>query len=190
MARCVPGRLTLPMTSTPARTAGATGSAPALRTTVLLLAMLAAGLQAGFYYAYSVSVIPGLRTAEARTLVDGMQQINIAIINPGFLVTFLGTPVLIAVAGLLHLRGDRGRVKWIAVALVLSILTVMITGAINIPLNDALDAAGRPGAITDLEAVRSWFVEPWLAGNAARLATSLGALAALGWSFLRSRRSQ
>ena len=51
------------------------------------------GLLAGLFYAYSVSVVPGLGQADDRTLVDGMQQINEAIENPVFFVGFLGAPV-------------------------------------------------------------------------------------------------
>ena len=71
------------------------GPAPGL---VLGAAALTMGLLAGLFYAYSVSVMPGLGQADDRTLVDGMQQINDAIENPVFFVSFLGAPVLILAA--------------------------------------------------------------------------------------------
>ena len=76
-----------------------------------------------------------------------MQQMNIAIVNPVFIATFLGAPALagasIAVAGS-HAR------PWAIAATVLAVGTLVITFAGNIPLNDALDAAGPVDKIKDL----------------------------------------
>ena len=43
----------------------------------------ATGLMAGLYYAYAYSVMLGLSMTDDRTFVSAMQQINVAIINPG-----------------------------------------------------------------------------------------------------------
>ena len=85
-------------------------------------AALTMGLLAGLFYAYSVSVMPGLGEADDRTLVDGMQQINEAIENPVFFVSFLGAPVLILAALMLeHPSGARQVVRWVSAALVLDV---------------------------------------------------------------------
>ena len=52
----------------------------------------------------------------------------------------------------------------------------MITAAGNIPLNDALDAAGPVDKIKDLAAVRADFESLWVKLNIARTLTSAGAL--------------
>jgi uncharacterized membrane protein len=59
---------------------------------VLVAAALTMGLLAGFFYAYSVSVMPGLGRTDDRTLVDAMQQINEAVENPVFSPTTSSAP--------------------------------------------------------------------------------------------------
>ncbi len=83
-----------------------------VRGPVLLAAALVAGLQAGTYFTWATGVMPGLAKVDDRTFVHAMQQMNIAIVNPVFIATFLGAPLLagaaVAVAGS-HARpvGDR-----------------------------------------------------------------------------------
>jgi hypothetical protein len=65
-----------------------------MRSRVLAAALVAMGLLAGLFYAYACSVMPGLSDAGDRSFIDSMQQINKAIENPVFFLTFLGAPVL------------------------------------------------------------------------------------------------
>lgn len=60
---------------------------------------------------------------------------------------------LVAVLVNLHQAG----VRWIAVALGLYLVAVAVTVAVNVPLNDAIKAAGNPEAIRDLAVVRDRF---------------------------------
>jgi uncharacterized membrane protein len=128
--------------------------------------------------------MPGLAKVDDRTFVHVLQQMNIAIVNPVFLATFLGAPLLagasIAVAGS-HAR------PWAIAATVLAVGTIVITFAGNIPLNDALDAAGPVDKIKDLAAVRADFESLWVKLNIARTFTSTGALGALAMAALRTR---
>ena len=64
---------------------------------------------------------------------------------------------------------------------------MVITAAGNIPLNNALDAAGRPVChrINDLAAVRADFEASWVRLNIVRTLTSTGALACLVWAAIR-----
>lgn len=155
-----------------------------VRGPVLLAAALVAGLQAGTYFTWATGVMPGLAKVDDRTFVHAMQQMNIAIVNPVFIATFLGAPLLagasIAVAGS-HAR------PWAIAATVLAVGTVVITFAGNIPLNDALDAAGPVDKIKDLAAVRADFESLWVKLNIARTFTSAGALGALVMAALKSR---
>lgn len=155
----------------------------------VLLAAIASGLQAGLYYGVSCGVLPGLDRGEARTYVAAMQQINVAIVNPWFLASFLGAPALAAVAAVLHL-GTGGPVLVVAVlGLVFALATLVITATINVPLNTALAAAGDPDRIADLVAVREAFRIRWVSWNAARAVTSTLALASLGWASTQLRAS-
>jgi len=155
-----------------------------LRGPVLLAAAVAAGLQAGTYFTWATGVMPGLAKVDDRTFVHAMQQMNTAIVNPVFIATFLGAPLLagasIAVAGS-HAR------PWAIAATVLAVGTLVITVAGNVPLNDALEAAGPVDKIKDLAAVRADFESLWVKLNIARTLTSAGALGALVMTALRAR---
>ncbi|MER6362184.1 hypothetical protein [Kitasatospora sp. NPDC001527] len=61
----------------PARGSAATGP-------VLATATTAMGLMSGLFFAFDVSVMPGLAAGDDRTYVTAMQHINAAITNPVF----------------------------------------------------------------------------------------------------------
>lgn len=147
-----------------------------LRAVALLLATVAAGLQAGTYYVWACGVMPGLARTDDETFVTALHHMNAAIVNPVFMLSFLGAPLL---AGAALLAGpSRG---WIAAGLVLTVLTFLITVAANVPLNDALDRA-----LADPEAAREAFESSWVRWNLARTLTSTAALAALATAALRA----
>lgn len=154
------------------------------RTVLLVVAALVAGLQAGTYFTWSTGVMPGLARVDDRTFVDAMQQINVAIVNPVFVATFLGAPVLAGAAAVL---GGAPARPWAVAATALALGTVVITFAGNIPLNDALAAAGKVDTIKDLAAVRADFESRWVLLNAGRSVTSAAALACLALAASRTR---
>jgi uncharacterized membrane protein len=155
------------------------------RSGALAAATLTTGLMAGLYYAYAYSVMLGLSRTDDRTFVSAMQQINVAILNPWFFVSFFGALVFIALAGVLHLHGDwRGVLPWIAAALVLYVATLVITIGFNVPLNNELNAAGDPDHIADLAAVRERFEASWVRWNIARAVASTAAFGCLIWALV------
>ncbi|MEP6817555.1 MAG: DUF1772 domain-containing protein, partial [Marmoricola sp.] len=109
-----------------------------LHTPFLLLATVAAGLQAGTYYVFSCGVMPGLARGEDLSFVGSMQQINLAILNPVFLLSFVGAPLLAALATASGLATGGPSRPWIIAGLVLAVATVVVTATANVPLNDAL----------------------------------------------------
>lgn len=165
--------------------AGSASPAGSDRTGRLLLVAttIATGLLAGFFYSYACSVMPGLARADDRTLVDGMQQINEAILNPVFFLTFMGAPALnLATWLVLRRRSQRpdGEVlRWVLVGLGLSVLGFVVTMALNVPLNDELAAAGDPARIADLAKVRDDFLGPWVVWNIVRSLAITGSFVAL-----------
>ncbi|MFB9369931.1 anthrone oxygenase family protein [Kitasatospora albolonga] len=140
-----------------------------LRTAVLLAAMVTMGLSAGLFFSYTVSVMPGLAKADDRTFVETMQRINVAILNGWFMTVFMGALVLALAAVALHLgAGHRGPLPWLVAAAVLYTVLVVVTGAVNVPLNDQLAAAGSLDHIPDLAAVREKFETTWVTWNTVR----------------------
>ncbi|MEV5001618.1 DUF1772 domain-containing protein [Nocardioides sp. LML1-1-1.1] len=110
------------------------------------------GLVAGIFLAFATAVMPGLARGDDRTFVAAMQHVNVAIVNPLFVSVFVAPLVLLGVAVF------TGPARWwVLAALVLYVVTVLVTGAGNIPLNDALAAAG-PG---EDAAARQAFEDPW-----------------------------
>jgi uncharacterized membrane protein len=155
------------------------------RTAVLAAATIATGLVAGLFYAYACSVMLGLGRTDDRTFVDVMQKINVAILNGWFALSFAGALVLTILAAVFHLRGD-GRLvlPWIAAAFVLYGLALVITMGFNVPLNNALAAAGEPDRIADLATVRERFEASWVRWNVVRAVTSTAALGCLTWALV------
>jgi uncharacterized membrane protein len=143
-------------------------------------------MTAGVFAFYAHTVMPGLGTTDDRTFIGAFQAIDRAIINPLFMLTFLGALVLIGIAGALHLgEDDRGILVWIAVAFALYLISVIATIAVNVPLNDALKAAGSPDQISDLAAVRAAFNESrWVLWNLIRTVLTIAAFACLLWSLV------
>ncbi|QKW19414.1 DUF1772 domain-containing protein [Kitasatospora sp. NA04385] len=157
-----------------------------LRTVTLVGAVLLSGLSAGLFYSYACSVMPGLAKVDDRAFVDTMQRINTAILNGWFMLSFLGALVLIAAAGLLHWRGgDRTVLLWIAAA-VLYLVMLVVTGTVNVPLNDELAAAGAPDTLTDPAAVRAAFESTWVRWNLVRAVTSTAAFGCLVGALTRA----
>jgi uncharacterized membrane protein len=112
-----------------------------------------------------------------------MQQMNVAIVNPVFMATFLGAPILAAAAVATASSSAR---PWVIGGLAFAVATVAITAVANVPLNNALEAAGDIGRITDFAGVRENFESGWVRWNIVRAVTSTASLAALAWAGLRA----
>lgn len=141
----------------------------ALRMAALVAATLSTGLIAGLFYGYANSVMPALNRSDDRTIVDVMQKINVVIINPVFMIAFMGTVGFSILAAALHLGKDvRTTLIWIGIALVLNVIAFGVTSGLNVPLNDQLAAAGDPAQIGDLAAARAQFESSWVRWNIVR----------------------
>ena len=156
---------------------------------VLAAAVFAMGLLAGLYFFSAIAVMPALTAADDRTLVDAMQHMIVEIENPAFFLTFLGAPVLAAVALAQARRtGASGTARWIVAGLALYTAMVVVTFAIHIPLNEELEEAGDPARIENLAAVRDDFVTPWVAWDIVRTLATTAAFGSLTWALvLRGR---
>jgi uncharacterized membrane protein len=159
-----------------------------LRIAVLIAATMTMGLICGAFYLYTVAIMPGLGRTDDRTFVGAFQSIDRAIINPLFMLNFVGALLFTGVAAALHLgEDDRSVLPWTVAAFVLYLVVFVSTVRVNVPLNDALKAAGDPDGISDLAAVRARFDEAkWVRWNNARTVLSLLAFAALAIALVQS----
>lgn len=170
-------RLTDDMTQNKAAGRPGSRSAGSGARAVLGAATVANGLVAGVWYAYATSVMPALARSDDRIYVEVMQNINEVIQNPVFFAGFFGALILAAVAAWQQRRSPTR--WWVQAALVLYAAVLLVTMAVNIPLNDELAAAGNPARIADPAAVRERFEDPWVVWNVVRLVLSTAALACL-----------
>lgn len=160
-----------------------------LRLAVLVAAAVVTGLQAGLYYAFAVSVMPGLARTDERTFVHAMQQINVAILNPSFFVSFFGAPMLTLTAVALHLPGQPEALPWVVAAFVLCMVAFGVTVGGNVPLNNSLAAAEPLNQAAELAAIRRRFEASWVRWNAARALALTAALGCLTWALVLSGRA-
>ncbi|MER8105939.1 anthrone oxygenase family protein [Kitasatospora sp. NPDC094016] len=152
---------------------------------VLAGATIAMGLMAGLFFAFDVSVMPGLAAGDDRTYVTAMQHINSSIENGMFGLVFVGAFAATGVAAWLqHKAGRRRAALWAAGATVLYVVALMVTMGVNIPLNNELAAAGDPSQIHDFAGVRAKFEGTWVAANMLRTLLCTAGLAALSRSLV------
>ncbi|MCO8274298.1 DUF1772 domain-containing protein [Actinoplanes sp. TRM 88003] len=155
----------------------------ALRVTALIAATMTTGLMAGVFGLYQHTVMVGLGRSDDRTFVGAFQALDRAIINPWFMISFLGALLFTAVSAFLS-PGAR-ILPWVLAALVLYIIVFAVTIGINVPMNDALKAAGAPDQIPDLAAARATFDEArWTAWNLVRTLATTAAFGCLCWALV------
>ena len=137
---------------------------------IVVVAVVLTGLSAGLFATFSYVVMPGLRRVDDGAFVASMRAINVAILNPVFAVVFGGAAVALAAA--LMMSWDADARPWLIAALVLYVVgAFVVTGAVNIPLNDALEAgSGEPSRL------REAFERRWVAWNHVRSVLTAAAL--------------
>jgi uncharacterized membrane protein len=156
-----------------------------LQTLILVLATLTMGLAAGFMYAYAHDIMPGLGRVDDRRFVAGFQAVDKAVVNPWFLLGYLGAPVLTGLAALLHLGADhRSMLVLTLVSFALYVAVLVITARIHLPLNAQIQAAGDPDRLPapELAAVRERFEARWVRWHMVRTVLNVAAFACLAWA--------
>ena len=143
-----------------------------------LAAALGCGLMAGVFFAFSAFVMKALARIPQGEGIAAMQSINVAVINPWFLLVFLGTAGLCALLAVVSfLRWEAPESVYALVGSLLYLLgTVLVTLAFNVPKNNALAKLGR----ADPRGATLWpqYVASWTAWNHVRTIAALAAAAA------------
>lgn len=142
-----------------------------------LFSAIGCGLIAGVFFAFSTFVMQALARLPAAQGIAAMQFINITVINPWFMVVFLGTAItciLLMIGSLLNWQP--GALYIIMGSLFYLIGTFGVTIAFNVPLNEAL-AKVNPDSI---EGANLWaqYLKNWTLWNHIRtVAAVAGAIA-------------
>ncbi len=109
---------------------------------ILILTTLFSGLMAGLFYSWSVSVTPGLAKVGDENYLKAFQSMNRAIINPVFLIVFMGQVILLLLLSYLYFESPMPIQSWYiiiaAILYITGVMTVTIFG--NIPMNNSLEA--------------------------------------------------
>lgn len=155
-------------------------------TACTLISLVLTGGIGGFFYAYSVSVMPGLDVSAPDHAVAAMQGINRAVRNPVFFVTFFVTPVVTLLSAALAWRaGCRRAAGSIAVAAIVYLLGAFLpTALVHVPMNEALAIIDLPAGTNEVQAVWSGYSERWTAWNHVRTAASGLSLILIGIGLL------
>ena len=144
-----------------------------------LCAALGCGLMAGVFYAFSTFVMRALGLLQPAQGIEAMQAINRTVLNPWFLGVFVGTAGACLLLGVsaLWIWPQSGGVYLLAGCLLYLIGTFLVTGAFNVPLNNALEGV----APTSQEGADLWttYLAKWTFWNHVRTAAALLGAAAL-----------
>ncbi len=112
-----------------------------IKSIVLFGAVVLTGLSAGFFYAWSVSVIPGTKKVDGSAYLETMQSINRAILNPAFFLIFFGSLIFLSIGSAFQFNAGKTTFWFMLMASILYLVgTVGVTGLGNVPLNNKLDA--------------------------------------------------
>jgi uncharacterized membrane protein len=140
-----------------------------------LVTALGCGLVAGFFFAFSATVMQALARRPAAEGLAAMQQINVTVINPLVMGALFGTALacIAVIVGAVLDWGDPFAVYLVIGGAVYLVGTILVTGAYNVPRNDAI-AKLDPNSP---EAAGSWerYVKEWTAANHVRTLSSLAA---------------
>ncbi len=146
---------------------------------MLIITIVLTGLVAGLLYAYACSVNPGLHKLGNKEYLSAMQSINIAIQNPVFFISFMGSLVAFAIT-LFQLRGQQtGAFYYVLIAMLVYVIGVFgVTMFANVPLNNQLanfniSTASR----NDLSNMRIIFEKPWNSFHIVRTIASITSFA-------------
>ncbi|WP_436517073.1 DUF1772 domain-containing protein [Ekhidna sp. To15] len=146
-----------------------------MKTIIFHTTVLLVGLSAGFFFAWSVSVIVGTKKLGDSTYLETMQSINKEILNPLFFTVFFGS--LLALILNTYCLQDIKPQFWLVLAATLIYLfgTIGVTGLGNVPLNNQLEALNLTElSPTRLNEFRKHYESDW---NRFHLIRTLSALA-------------
>ncbi|MGW3497368.1 anthrone oxygenase family protein [Streptomyces sp. NPDC001020] len=157
----------------PSRTAGP----------LLIVSTVAVGLMAGLFLAFDVSVMPGLNSTDNRTFATAMQNFNSEIDGNGlFGLVFTGALLAAGAATVIeYRRGRRAVALWAGVATGLYLLVLLITFAVNIPLNNELADLGNPAKVHDFSVIDK-FRTTWEGTNILRTVLNTAALGCIAYA--------
>jgi uncharacterized membrane protein len=139
--------------------------------TLTFAAAIGSGVVGGIFYAFSTFVMAALGSLPTAQGAGAMKAINVTVINPVFMLAFMGTAVLgLVLAGVsLIWWGRPGGMLVLAASLFYVVGCFGVTMLFNVPLNNQL-AAVMPAQEA---ALWSRYLDVWTAWNHVRTLASI-----------------
>ena len=154
-----------------------------------VLATLALGLMAGFFFAFAVDVAPAMAGLDAAGYITTQQAINRVVRNATFGGIYFGSALLPFAAAALwgRARQNRRALAWLAIAVVYAAGVFLLTREINVPINDALARWNPAAPPIDWTLARDrWndanLLRTWVAGTCFAAAVLLREFSSRAWA--------
>lgn len=151
----------------------------------LFVGLLLAATVLGIVALYGHTIMPGLAKVDDATFVQAFQTIDRHIINPIFMFQFFAPLFILGFAGFYASKYKLVETKYVWAAAISYLLVVLITMAVNVPLNDGIKKVTDVTSPESLASARSQFNEDkWVLFNNIRTvftALSVGFTAAAIW---------
>jgi len=149
---------------------------------VLQAGTLGSGILSGLYFIFSVCVMGALNEQPPTSAIGTMNSINTIIVNPPFMLVFMGTPL--ACGWLVRSCVKEGigtsldNKCTVAGALVLLAGEFLLTLVVHIPKNNALAAYASQGLLGSAHDASTWadFYRSWTAWNHVRMLASIATM--------------
>jgi len=144
-----------------------------LTTVIIITALIGSALVGGIFFAFSSFIMKALARVPSKEGISVMQSINVVVLNPWFLGTFMGTAAISLLVIVLAVIGwEASSAPWfVAGGLLYLVGTFLLTGLGNVPLNNQLAAVQA----TDPAIAKVWerYLYQWTRLNSVRTAASV-----------------
>jgi uncharacterized membrane protein len=144
-------------------------------TILVLTTTITSGLIAGVFFAFSTFIMKALKRLAPSKGIVAMQNINQAVFNPWFMITFIGTAVISLFLILFVLFLETIQTGWIILGSLFYFVGVfLVTGLYNVPLNEKLANAHH----SDPKSRELWsfYLVKWTRWNHVRTIAGIGAM--------------
>ncbi len=105
---------------------------------LLLAGLLLVASVLGILALYSHTLMPGLKHTDNVTFVKSFQAIDRQIINPIFMLQFFAPLFILGAAAYYARKHQLVEVKYLYIAVACYFVAVLVTMAVNVPLNDGI----------------------------------------------------
>ena len=121
------------------------------------IAILQVGLTAGLLFIFSIAVNPGLARLSEEEYYRAMKLINQVIINPIFLLVFIGPTITMPLLTYMSRNDSNMFIFTLITTIVYFLGVILITIFKNVPLNNKLEKLNSE----QFKDVFLWYKKPW-----------------------------